>query len=120
MKVSTVLIFILFCLPLITFAQPEAAVAQSDAEEIVFEEAVRNFGFASGAAHQCASAAERARIESDVLKAYSGLGRLFGTDQAFFYAAAFGAGTVMPIDKAKCAEYTSEFNLGMQKGSKFN
>lgn len=120
MKVSIVLIFILFCLPVTALTQPVTEVAQTDAEGIAFEEAVRNFGFASGAAHQCAPTAERTRIEADVLKAYSGLGRLFGTDQAFFYAAAFGAGTVMPIDKTKCAEFTSEFNMGMQNGSRAN
>jgi hypothetical protein len=53
-----------------------------------------------------------------VLKAYSGLVRLFGTDRAFFYAAAFGAGTSMAIDKAKCAAYIEDFRSALKAGGR--
>ncbi len=49
-----------------------------------------------------------------MLKAYSGLVRLFGTDRAFFYAAAFGAGTSMSLDKTKCATYIEDFRAAMK------
>jgi hypothetical protein len=97
------------CAPLLTFA------AQTDADEEAFELSVRNFGYTAGAAHQCAKETERRKIEAEAIKAYSGLTRLFGTDQAFFFAAAFGAGSTMPVDTSKCAEYTANFNTAMRK-----
>jgi hypothetical protein len=40
--------------------------------------------------------------------------RLFGSDRAFFYAAAFGAGTSMTIDKKECAGYVTDFRAAMK------
>ena len=83
-----------------------------------FEESIRNFGFVSGAAFQCLPEAERTAHDREVLKAYSGLVHLFGSDRAFFYAAAFGAGTSIAIDKAKCAGYIKDFRAAMKSGSR--
>ncbi len=100
---------LLFCTPLVTLA------AQPNDDEEAFELSLRNFGYTAGAAYQCAKETERPRIEADAIKAYSGLTRLFGTDQAFFFAAAFGAGSTMPVDTSKCAEYTANFTTAMRK-----
>ncbi len=93
---------------------PTVANAAED-DEAIFDESVRNFGFTSGAAHQCAESVQRPQIEADALRAFSGLVRLFGSDQAFLYAAAFGAGTVMPIDRSKCPDYAASFRRSMDK-----
>lgn len=81
-----------------------------------FEKAVRNFGYISGLAYQCSPDAQKLAMERDVLKAYTGLVTLFGSDQAFFYAAAFGAGSTAAYDKKKCKEYTDEFKDKMHRG----
>lgn len=99
----------LLCLPLLTFG------AQPGDEEEAFELSLRNFGYTAGAAHQCAKEVERLKIEADAIKAYTGLTRLFGTDHAFFFAAAFGAGSTMQIDTTKCAEHAASFNKAMKK-----
>ena len=83
-----------------------------------FEESIRNFGFVSGAAYQCLPEAERTAHDREVLRAYSGIVRLFGSDRAFFYAAAFGAGTSMSINKADCAGYVADFRAAMKSSSR--
>jgi hypothetical protein len=108
MNIRRFSIALLLCAPLV-------AGAQTDEEDAAFDQSVRDFGFTSGAALQCAKKSERAGIEADALKAYNGLVRLFGSDQAFFYAAAFGAGSTMEIDKSKCTEFSTAFNKAMTK-----
>lgn len=100
-------------------AKPAApAPSLVEQEEMRFEEAIRNFGFVSGAAYQCLPEADRDAHDREVLRAYSGLVQLFGSDRAFFYAAAFGAGTSMSIDKAKCANYVEDFKAAMKSGAR--
>ena len=104
-------------LPLAAHAQtakPDQALSPAEQEDLRFEEAIRNFGFVSGAAYQCLPEAQQTAHDREVLKAFSGLVRLFGSDRAFFYAAAFGAGTSMGIDKAKCATYIEDFRAAMK------
>lgn len=48
-----------------------------------------------------------------MLEAFPGLVRLFGSDRAFFQAAAFGAGTGMSIDATKRAGYLEDFRAAM-------
>lgn len=103
-------------IPVLAAAQPKSTA--EDDEDLKFEESIRNFGFVSGAAYQCLPEADRNAHDREVLKAYSGLVRLFGSDRAFFYAAAFGAGTSMTIDKAKCAAYIEDFRAAMKSGSR--
>lgn len=95
-------------LPTLAFAQP-ATPAAGDDEDVQFELSLRNFGFLSGAAYQCIPESERTAHDREVLRAYSGLVRLFGTDRAFFYAAAFGNGTTVKVDPAKCPEFLDKF-----------
>ena len=101
-------------------AAPAAPAAPSiiDQEEERFEEAIRSFGFLSGAAYQCLPEADRVAHDREVIRAFSGLVRLFGSDRAFFYAAAFGAGTSTSIDKAKCKSYIDDFRAGMKVGTR--
>jgi hypothetical protein len=103
-------------LPVMAAAQP--ATTSAEDEDIKFEESIRNFGFVSGAANQCLPEADRTAHDREVLRAYSGLVRLFGSDRAFFYAAAFGAGTSMTVDKAKCGAYIEDFRAAMKSSSR--
>jgi hypothetical protein len=106
--------------PVIACAQPAkpAQPAAVEDEDVKFEESIRNFGFVSGAAYQCLPEAERTAHDREVLRAYSGIVRLFGSDRAFFYAAAFGAGTSMSINKADCAGYVADFRAAMKSSSR--
>lgn len=105
-------------LPALALAQSGSLGQRLQDEDARFEEAIRDFGFTSGAAWQCSAPEAQSGVESEVMRAYAGLVRLFGTDRAFFYAAAFGAGTGMAIDKGKCAEYIADFRKAMKSQGK--
>ncbi len=103
----------------LAWAQSETPASKAEEADIAFEESIRDFGYLSGVALQCqAQGANRLQHEREVLKAYDGLVRLFGSDRAFYYAAAFGAGSVDSLDKSKCAEYKDKFNAAMKSGRK--
>jgi hypothetical protein len=93
-----------------------SAIAQMPNEEEKFDDAIQQFGYVSGAAFQCAKAKQQApMMEREVMRVFSGITRLFGSDRAFFYAAAYGAGATATIDRAKCADYTRQFQQSIQK-----
>jgi hypothetical protein len=115
MRVRLLALALAAFLPAVAAAQAAAPAAPAaEDEDIRFEESIRSFGFTSGAAYQCLPEAQRTAHDREVLRAYSGLVRLFGSDRAFFYAAAFGAGTGMAIDKAKCSTYIEDFKNAMK------
>ena len=99
---------------LVTTTAPAISEETIDEDE-QFTEAVRDFGYAGGAAWQCAEAEARSDIERQAMVSYNGLARLFGTDEAFFFSTAFGAGTSAPIDRSQCGEYSQQFQAGMSK-----
>lgn len=96
---------------------PVLADDSQDKDE-AFDDAVRQFGYTAGAALQCTPEAGQPQMEKDVLKAFSGLSRLFGTDQAFFFAAAFGAGTQEKVDKADCPAHIQSFKDAMKSSAR--
>lgn len=89
------------------------AYAQEDGEDAAFDDALKNFGYAAGAAVQCAGEGDKAGLADDALGVFNRLVQLFGTDQAFFFSAAFGAGTVDAIDEGACETYTATFAEGL-------
>ena len=89
-------------------AKPAAQAQETDEEE-AFDEKLRAFGYWSGAAFACAGEAKQAEVERKVLDNFNGIARLFGTDRAFFYAAAFGNGTTHKVEPAKCPEFLEKF-----------
>lgn len=101
-------------LPTLSAAAEKPSVEQD--EDVLFEEAIRDFGYVSGVAYQCLPETEQGAHDRAVLEAYSGIARLFGTDRAFFYAAAFGAGTSSTIDRSQCPGYIEDFNAAMKRG----
>ena len=116
MRVRLLAIVLAVLLPVVAGAQEKAASVED--EDVRFEESIRNFGFVSGAAYQCLAEAERAAHDREVLKAYTGIARLFGTDRAFFFAAAYGAGATTSLDKAKCPSYIEDYRAAMKSGSR--
>jgi hypothetical protein len=90
-------------------AQAPAQAKAADDEEEAFDEKLREFGYWSGAAFACVGEAKQAEVERKVLDNFNGIARLFGTDRAFYYAAAFGNGTTHKVDPAKCPEFLEKF-----------
>lgn len=99
---------------------PAPALSAAEVEDQRFEDSIRGFGFLSGAVYQCLPASGRTAHDREVLKAYSGIVRLFGSDRAFFFAAAYGAGTGASIDKAKCASFIEDFKAANKLGGRGN
>jgi hypothetical protein len=82
----------------------QAQTASEEADDEALDESFRRFGRAAGAAYQRAPDADKLRAVDDVRHAYTRIGQLFGSDRAFFFAAAFGNGSDQPFDKARCPE----------------
>lgn len=87
-------------------------------EDQAFDDAVRQFGYAGGAAWQCSAEVQRSTIERQALQAYNGLTRLFGSDQAFFFATSFGAGTIDALKQDDCTKHIETFTREMNKAQK--
>jgi hypothetical protein len=95
------------------------ALAQDGGDEDgAFDEALKNYGYAGGAAWQCAPETGKDAVIADAMRVYNGVARLFGTDRAFFFSAAFGAGTVDDIDTASCERFSADFAAGLERGTK--
>lgn len=102
---------------LISFGANRAIAETVDTDDENFDNAIQQFGYLSGNAFQCASSDQSQSIETEALKAFTGIARLFGTDRAFFYAAAYGVGATSKIDKTKCKEYIRQFQEAMNSNS---
>ena len=81
----------------------QPAAGQTD-EDDRLDDQFRKYGSAAGAAYQCTPESEREQVVSDIRRAYSRIGQLFGTDRAFYFAVHFGNAADGPFDKAKCPE----------------
>jgi hypothetical protein len=79
--------------------------AQPVDEEEQMDSALRKYGYVSGQACQCQTQqAEKTMFERRSLDTATGILRLFGSDRAFFYAAAFGAGLTVEMDQKTCPD----------------
>ena len=81
-----------------------AAQMPSDAEEEKLDMTLRKFGYVSGQAFQCHSKEQQLKLEKTALNVGTNILRLFGSDRAFFFAAAFGAGAAEQLDTKTCPD----------------
>lgn len=93
-----------------------AQTSDTDNEE-TFDQSLRTFGYLAGNAWQCSAEEAKPAIVDDVHYAYNGLVRLFGSERAFFFAAAFGAGTVDDINTEQCDQFIADFKQDMKTGA---
>lgn len=112
---------VLLLIILIGFGANRAIAQNVETDDEEFDNAIQQFGYISGNAFQCASSEQSQSIETEAMKAFNGIARLFGTDRAFFYAAAYGVGATSKIDRAKCKEYIRQLqetmnSHGLKKG----
>lgn len=89
-------------------AQTPAAPEDEQTEE-AFDEALNQFGYAAGVTHQCSTGDEKAQVLSRVQQVFNRLTQLFGSDRAFYFSAAFGAGSVDKIEADSCDAYKRGF-----------
>jgi hypothetical protein len=92
---------------------PVAFAQEPGDEEAAFDDALKNYGYAAGAAVQCADEAEKSALVEEAAGVFDRIVQLFGTDQAFYFSAAFGAGTVDAIEEGTCETYTAAFAEGL-------
>jgi hypothetical protein len=78
-------------------------------EEEQMDKALRKLGHTSGQAFQCQSKQEQTRLEKTALDIATNVLRLFGSDRAFYFAAAFGAGATEKMDDKSCSEAATQF-----------
>lgn len=94
---------------------PLRAQDDSSAEE-AFDEALKNFGYTAGLAWQCSDSDGRPGRLDRTMEIYQRLTQLFGTDRAFYFAAAFGAGSVDTFDLEQCERHIADFESGTESG----
>ncbi len=111
MKKLALLMGILLC------CCPTNAIAQTMDEEEVFDNGIQQFGYVSGAAFQCASSNQAVNIERDVVRNFTRITRLFGSDRAFLYAAAYGSGATTAVDPSKCRQYMRQFQESTRRNA---
>jgi hypothetical protein len=80
--------------------KPAAAEREIVDEDEQLDQALRKFGYVSGQACQLQEGEKRAEFEKKALDVANRILRLFGSDHAFYFAAAFGAGLVADIKDA--------------------
>jgi hypothetical protein len=105
---------------LLLCALPQTQIAQQttapEDEEEKMDEALRKLGYVSGQALQCqTAAAEKKKFEKTALDIANGILRLFGSDRAFYFAAAYGAGFTEKIEQSKCSEAIRRYETAIGK-----
>jgi len=81
----------------------QSDTVHTDADEQL-DDQLREYGSVAGAAYQCTPESGREQLASDIQRAYSRIGQLFGTDPAFYFATHFGRSMDGPFDESKCPE----------------
>lgn len=71
-------------------------------DEEKMDTALRKFGYVAGQAFQCHTKEEQDKLERVALTSATNILRLFGSDRAFYFAAAFGSGVAESIDPKNC------------------
>src|SRR5262245_27324405 len=93
---------VLCLLTAIAGAQQPPSTRPTDQEEEQSDTAMRKFGYVSGQAFQCHTKEQQVKAERIALDVATNILRLFGSDRAFFFAAAFGAGASEQMDQKAC------------------
>ena len=94
------------CLTLSLAVAAQTRQAGDDEEQM--DTALRKFGYVSGQAFSCHTKEQQTKLERTALDVGTNVLRLFGSDRAFFFAAAFGAGASEQVDAAKCPAVIKE------------
>lgn len=115
MRRKTMLGGLVLCLCAVIASAQQAPPATAIDEEEQMDTALRKFGYVSGQAYQCYSAEQQGKVERTALDVATNILRLFGSDRAFFYAAAFGAGASGEMDRSGCPAAIKEASAMIER-----
>jgi len=93
-----------------TGGAPAAAPAEPADPEEQLDDGFKRFGYLAGLARGCVKEEQRPALEREALDLHSGISRLFGTDRAFLFAAAFGFGTSVTLEIKECEEVIAAYD----------
>jgi hypothetical protein len=110
---TTTLAFVLVSAPPV-FAADQATGPAADPEEQL-DDGLKKFGYLTGLATGCVKPEQKADLEREALDLSDGIGRLLGTDRAFFYAAAFGYGTSVTLETQDCEAVLKRYEERVEK-----
>lgn len=96
-------------------AQPAPAIGAADDPEERLDEGLKGFGYLAGLARVCVAAAQQGDLEREVLDMNGSIGRLFGTDRAFLFAAAYGYGRSIRVEQKDCADILTNYEARAAK-----
>ena len=95
-------------LALFTLQGSASAQVPTEDQEEQMDASFRKFGYVTGQAFACHSKEQQKNLEATAFTVGTNILRLFGSDRAFFFAAAFGAGSSQTVDAAKCPALIKE------------
>lgn len=101
MKRTSILAAAAFMLMLPGVAPAQQAGPTMDEEERM-DSAMRKYGYISGEAYSCHTKEQQLKLERTAINVATNILRLFGSDRAFIFAAAFGAGAVQKMEPKDC------------------
>jgi len=87
-----------------------AAAAEIPDPEEQLDEGFKGFGYLAGLALGCVTDAQRPVLEREALDLSAGIARLFGTDRAFLFSAAFGYGTSVELEVKECEAVLAKYD----------
>ncbi|MBF0255175.1 MAG: hypothetical protein HQL47_01670 [Gammaproteobacteria bacterium] len=88
--------------------------AEADAEAQL-DESLKRFGYLTGLARGCVVEQQQTDLEREALDIHAGIGRLLGTDRAFFFSSSFGYGTSVSLEAKECAEVLQRYEERVAK-----
>ena len=91
-------------------ATAAAATAEPIDPEEQLDDGFKRFGYLAGLARGCVKEEQRPTLEREALDLHSGISRLFGTDRAFLFTAAFGFGTSVSLEIKECEEVIAAYD----------
>lgn len=103
------------CLAAVTLpAAAQQAAPQTPVTEESIERGLVNLGLMAGHAVQCAPDAQRAEMQRMLLAFNSILVAEMGSNAAFRWATAFGAGSSAPVDRSYCDRSLADWQRHVQ------
>jgi hypothetical protein len=100
--------WVLGCVALVPVQGVAMAQMPSHAEKEKMDTALRKLGYVTGQAFQCQTKQQQVKLEKTALNVGTNILQLFGSNRAFCFAAAFGAGASEQLDTKRCAEYVQQ------------
>ncbi len=97
-----------------TFAAEEKSTSIVDPEEQL-DDGLKGFGYLTGLALGCVEISQRSMLERESLDLNAEIARMFGTDRAYLFAAAFGYGSSVTLKLDECKTVLARYEMRVSK-----